>query len=67
MATDGHLPFPFGHDISGYEVGDLNETLAKARAHGATVLVEPVELTDRRTAIVQFPGGFIAEIHSAGR
>ena len=67
MATDGHLPFPFGHDISGYEVSDLNETLAKARAHGATVLVEPVELTDRRTAVVQFPGGFIAEIHSARR
>jgi hypothetical protein len=29
------------------------------------VLVEPVEITDRRTAVVQFPGGFIAEIHSA--
>lgn len=65
MATDGHLPYPFGHDISGYEVSDLNETLAKARSHGATVLVEPVELTDRRTAVVQFPGGFVAEIHSA--
>src|SRR6202789_3551136 len=65
MATDGHLPYPFGHEISGYEVSDLTETLAKARSHGATVLVEPVEITDRRTAVVQFPGGFIAEIHSA--
>jgi hypothetical protein len=65
MATDGHLPYPFGHDISGYAVSDLNETLTKARSHGATVLVEPIELTDRRTAVVQFPGGFIAEIHSA--
>jgi hypothetical protein len=64
MATDGHLPYPFGHDVSGYEVSDLNETLTKARAHGANVLVEPVDLTDRRTAMVQFPGGFIAEIHS---
>jgi hypothetical protein len=64
MATDGHLPYPFGHDICGYEVGDLNETLAKASSHGATVLVKPVELTDRRTAVVQCPGGFIAEIHS---
>jgi len=64
MATDGHLPYPFGHDICGYEVSDLNETLSKARSHGATVLVEPVELTDRRTAMVQFPGGFIAEIHT---
>jgi hypothetical protein len=65
MATDGHLPYPFGHDICGYEVSDLNETLSKAKSHGATVLVEPVELTDRRTAVVQFPGGFIAEIHTA--
>ena len=65
MATNGHLPYPFGHDICGYEVSDLNETLSKARSHGATVLVEPVELTDRRTAVVQFPGGFIAEIHTA--
>jgi hypothetical protein len=65
MATDGHLPYPFGHDITGYEVSDLNETLANARSHGATVLVEPVELSDRRTAVVRFPGGFIAEIHSA--
>jgi hypothetical protein len=65
MATDGHLPYPFGHDVSGYEVSDLNQTLAKARSHGAAVLVEPVELTDRRTAVVQFPGGFIAEIHAA--
>jgi hypothetical protein len=65
MATDGHLPYPFGHDICGYEVSNLNETLARAVSHGAIVLVAPVELTDRRTAVVQFPGGFIAEIHSA--
>jgi hypothetical protein len=64
MATDGHIPYPFGYDISGYEVSSLDETLAKARSHGATVLVEPIVLTDRRTAIVRFPGGFIAEIHS---
>src|ERR1700735_1512113 len=65
MATDGHLPYPFGHDISGYEVGDLTETLAKARSPGPTVLVPPVEIPELPTAVVQFPGGFIAEIHSA--
>jgi hypothetical protein len=65
MATDGHLPYPFGHDISGYEVGDLSETLAKANAHGVTILVAPIDADDRRTAIVEFPGGFIAEIHSS--
>jgi hypothetical protein len=65
MATDGHLPFPFGNDISGYEVGDLNEALAKGGAHGLRVLVAPFESSDRRSAVVEFPGGFIAEIHSS--
>jgi hypothetical protein len=65
MATDGQLPYPFGYEISGYEVGDLQETLSKAVAHGVTVIVSPVQLADRRTAMVRFPGGFVAEIHSA--
>jgi hypothetical protein len=65
MATDGQLPFPFGREISGYEVGDLNDTLAKARVSNTVILVEPVAGDDRRTAMVQFPGGYIAEIHSA--
>jgi hypothetical protein len=65
MATDGQLPYPFGHETSGYEVGDLNETLAKAAAHGVTVLVAPIDIDDRRTAVVRFPGGFIAEIHAS--
>ena len=64
MATDGQSPYPFGYEISGYEVTDLQETLARALSHGVTVLSAPVQLSDRRTAIVKFPGGFIAEIHS---
>jgi hypothetical protein len=64
MGTDGQLPYPFGYEISGYEVSDLQGTLATAAAHAVTVLVPPIELADRRTAIVRFPGGFIAEIHS---
>jgi predicted enzyme related to lactoylglutathione lyase len=64
MATDGQLPFPFGHEISGYEVTDLNDTLAKAKSHGAAVLFGPIESSDRHSAIARFPGGFIAEIHS---
>jgi hypothetical protein len=65
MGTDGQLPYPFGYEVSGYEVSDLGETLAKAVAHGAEVLVSPMRLADRRTAMVRFPGGLIAEIHSA--
>lgn len=65
MATDGQLPYPFGYEICGYQVSDLNETLANAKSHGVTILIEPVDADDRRTAMVQFPGGFVAEIHSS--
>jgi hypothetical protein len=64
MATAGHLPFPFGLEISGYEVGDLNQTLDAAAASGVQVLAAPRAAAGRNSAIVQFPGGFIAEIHS---
>ena len=66
FVTDGHLPYPYGRELTGYEVANLGETLKKARAAGATVLVEPYSLGDRQAAMVQFPGGFIAEIHSIG-
>jgi hypothetical protein len=65
MATDGQLPYPFGLELSGYEVPELKETLAKATAHDVKILVAPVDTDDRRSAMVQFPGGFIAEIHSS--
>src|SRR6202008_2436199 len=41
LVTDGHLPYPFGHELTGYEVKDLADTLKKAQAAGATVLVQP--------------------------
>ena len=63
LVTDGHLPFPFGHEMTGYEVKNLGETLDKAKANGATVLFAPYDAGDRDTAVVQFPGGYIAEIH----
>jgi len=31
------------------------------------VLVEPYPAADRRSAFVQFPGGYIAEIHATVR
>ena len=64
FVTDGHLPYPYGRELTGYEVANVGETLKKARAAGATVLVEPYSLGDRQAAMVQFPGGYIAEIHS---
>jgi len=63
--TDGHLAYPYGRETTGYEVANLSDTLAKAEAAGVSVLIEPYAADDRRAAMVQFPGGYIAEIHAA--
>src|SRR5262249_16944078 len=63
FVNNGHLPYPFGRDITGYRGTDLDETLAKATAAGATVLWGPYEGEGRASAMVRFPGGYIAEIH----
>lgn len=65
LVTDGHLPYPFGRETTGYEVSNLDETLQKAKAAGVTVLVPPFASDGREAAIVQFPGGYIAEIHAS--
>ena len=64
FVTDGHLPYPYGRELTGYEVKNLDETLAKAKSAGVTVLVEPYRSEDRGSVMVLFPGGYIAEIHS---
>ena len=65
LVTDGQLPYPYGREITGYEVTDLAGTLAKAKGAGATILVTPYQADQRQASFVQFPGGYIAEIHSA--
>jgi hypothetical protein len=62
--TNGQLPYPYGRELTGYEVKDLQETLTKARASGAITLVEPYTSDGRTAALVEFPGGYIAEIHA---
>jgi predicted enzyme related to lactoylglutathione lyase len=64
FVTDGHLPYPYGREMTGYEVANLAETLAKAKAAGADVLVSPYKTEERDAAVLRFPGGYIAEIHS---
>ena len=66
LVTDGHLPYPYGHEMTGYEVGNLASTLDKARAAGVSILAGPFSADGRNSAMVQFPGGYIAEIHSKG-
>jgi predicted enzyme related to lactoylglutathione lyase len=65
LVSDGHLPYPYGRELTGYEVTDLADTLAKAKAAGATVIVEPYTADGRQASMVAFPGGYIAEIHSS--
>jgi hypothetical protein len=64
LVTDGHLPYPYGREITGYEVSNLRDTLGKAKSAGVAVLSGPYAADGRNAAIVQFPGGHIAEIHS---
>ena len=64
MVSDGQVPWPYGHEITGYTVTDLQATLAKANAAGVETLVKPHVAGDRQSAMVRFPGGYIAEIHS---
>jgi predicted enzyme related to lactoylglutathione lyase len=64
LATGGHLPYPYGWEMTGYEVTNLTDTLTKAKASGVNVLVPPYKTDERESAVAQFPGGYIAEIHS---
>ncbi len=65
--TDGHLPYPYGREMTGYEVGNLADTLTKAKAAGVEIIVPPYKTEERDAAVVQFPGGYIAEIHSVAK
>jgi hypothetical protein len=67
LVTDGHLPYPYGREMTGYEVDNLTNTLKKAESAGVQMLVAPYQADQRQAAMVQFPGGYIAEIHSEVR
>jgi hypothetical protein len=50
--------------VTGYEVADMSGTLVKARVAGVRILWGPHSSRDHNSAVVEFPGGYIAEIHS---
>src|SRR5258706_355497 len=64
LVTDGHPPYPYGREMTGYELPNLTDTLTKAKARSVDVLVPPHKTDEREAVLVQFPGGYIAEIHS---
>jgi hypothetical protein len=63
FVTDGKLPYPYGRDVTGYLVADLDATLSKAQGVGVKVLSPANRTVEGRTAMVEFPGGYVAEIH----
>src|SRR5208282_5967771 len=56
LVTDGHLPYPFGHETTGYEVEDLAATLTKAAAAGVKILSPAYGSAGRSSTVVEFPG-----------
>jgi hypothetical protein len=64
LVTDGHLPYPYGREVAGFEVANIEETLSKAKAAGVDVVVTAFESDGRESAMLLFPGGFVAEIHA---
>jgi len=67
LVSGGALPWPYGRELTGYAVPDLSATLAKAATTGVEQLVAPHAEGNRQSAIVRFPGGYIAEVHSSAR
>ena len=64
FVTSGHLAYPYGRETTGYEVTNLQATLANAQAAACTVIVAPFDDGDRTSSVVEFPGGYVAEIHA---
>nr|WP_235523039.1 glyoxalase [Novosphingobium sp. Leaf2] len=64
IVSDGQVPWPYGHELTGYTVANLAQTLEKAKAAGVETLVAAHTAGDRQSAMVRFPGGYIAEIHA---
>jgi predicted enzyme related to lactoylglutathione lyase len=67
LVTDGHLPFPYGREVMGFEVADLKATLAKASTAGAKVLAGPYASRGRDAALIELPGGYVVEVHASAR
>jgi hypothetical protein len=64
LVTDGHLPYPSGHEITGYQVKDLAATLEKAKTAGVKILRRALqdERSDQRHC--RMTGRYVAELHA---
>jgi len=57
FVTNGQLPYPYGREVTGYEVANLADTLTKAKAARVEVIVPPYKTEERDAVVVEFPGG----------
>ena len=64
FVSNGQLPWPFGTETTGYAVTDMATTLRRARAAGVTVVVAERTVGTRQSAMLRFPGGYVAEVHA---
>jgi len=67
LVTDGHLPWPYERELAGYEASNVQDTLARPTAAGPKILAAPHTADRRVSAMVEFPGGYVAEIQAAAQ
>jgi hypothetical protein len=63
FVVDAKLPWPYGREQAGIGVTSVAATVQKAKASGAGVLVAPFATEGRVSTMLEFPGGYIAEVH----
>lgn len=58
------IPYPFGSEIGGFLVTDLDRAVTEAREDGASVLVAPFNDPIGRDAVVEWPGCGVADLET---
>lgn len=66
LVTDGRLPYPYGRELTGYERRTSTRPWPRQGVRPRACW-SSYPADDWRSAFVQFPGGFIAEIHATVR
>ncbi len=66
LVTDGHLPHPYGREITGYEVVNLDEGARTGAGRRRRHTGPALRIARAQGGHGAVSGGYIAEIHSAG-
>lgn len=57
------IPYPFGHERTGYLVTDMDGAMKSAKAHGADVVVDTFPDPIGRDAVISWPGGVHMQLY----